>query len=83
VASHGILCGQELHETELASWTSSSSSRTRCYPGFSLTALQMPITVKALRPNPAGGPAESVTMQLTPRRNWGGRGLLGCHLLPL
>jgi 26S proteasome non-ATPase regulatory subunit 9 len=44
---------------------------------------QMPITVKALRPNPSGGPAETVQMQLTPRRNWGGRGLLGCHLLPL
>jgi 26S proteasome non-ATPase regulatory subunit 9 len=44
---------------------------------------QIPITVKALRPNTAGGPAETVQMQLTPRRNWGGRGLLGCHLLPL
>jgi 26S proteasome non-ATPase regulatory subunit 9 len=44
---------------------------------------QIPITVKALRPNPSGGPAETVEMQLTPRRNWGGRGLLGCHLLPM
>ncbi|EDU47641.1 DegQ, Trypsin-like serine protease, typically periplasmic, containing PDZ domain protein [Pyrenophora tritici-repentis] len=43
----------------------------------------IPITVKALRPNASGGPAESVQMQLTPRRNWGGRGLLGCHLLPM
>ncbi|EUC34562.1 hypothetical protein COCVIDRAFT_115199 [Bipolaris victoriae FI3] len=43
----------------------------------------VPITVKALRPNVSGGPAESVQMQLTPRRNWGGRGLLGCHLLPM
>ncbi|KAF1943574.1 hypothetical protein EJ02DRAFT_400316 [Clathrospora elynae] len=43
----------------------------------------IPITVKALRPNASGGPAETVQMQLTPRRNWGGRGLLGCHLLPL
>lgn len=44
---------------------------------------QMPLTVKVLRPNSTGGPAETVQMQLTPRRNWGGRGLLGCHLLPL
>lgn len=22
-------------------------------------------------------------LRLTPRRNWGGRGLLGCHLLPI
>lgn len=46
-------------------------------------SIQIPITVKALRPNPSGGPAETVQMQLTPRRNWGGRGLLGCHLLPM
>jgi len=43
----------------------------------------IPITVKALRPSSSGGPAETVQMQLTPRQNWGGRGLLGCHLLPL
>ncbi|KAF2853416.1 26S proteasome non-ATPase-like protein regulatory subunit 9 [Plenodomus tracheiphilus IPT5] len=43
----------------------------------------IPLTVKVLRPNASGGPAETVQMQLTPRRNWGGRGLLGCHLLPL
>ena len=24
-----------------------------------------------------------VTLRLTPRSGWGGRGLLGCHLLPL
>jgi 26S proteasome non-ATPase regulatory subunit 9 len=44
---------------------------------------QLPITVKALRPSDSGGPSEPVTMTLTPRRNWGGRGMLGCHLLPL
>ncbi|KAL6708805.1 putative 26S proteasome regulatory subunit [Coniothyrium glycines] len=43
----------------------------------------IPISVKALRPSRAGGPAETVEMQLIPRRNWGGRGLLGCHLLPM
>ncbi|KAL1611976.1 putative 26S proteasome regulatory subunit [Paraconiothyrium brasiliense] len=42
----------------------------------------LPITIKALRPSGAG-PAESIEMQLTPRRNWGGRGMLGCNLLPL
>ncbi|ORY15713.1 26S proteasome non-ATPase regulatory subunit 9 [Clohesyomyces aquaticus] len=43
----------------------------------------LPITVKVLRPSASGGPADSVQMQLTPTRNWGGRGLLGCHLVPL
>ncbi|KAF2435529.1 26S proteasome non-ATPase regulatory subunit 9 [Tothia fuscella] len=26
---------------------------------------------------------ETLSMALTPRRNWGGRGMLGCHLLPI
>ncbi|RIA85682.1 26S proteasome non-ATPase regulatory subunit 9 [Glomus cerebriforme] len=26
---------------------------------------------------------ENLVLQLTPRRGWGGRGLLGCHILPL
>ncbi|KAH7394497.1 hypothetical protein BKA66DRAFT_456548 [Pyrenochaeta sp. MPI-SDFR-AT-0127] len=43
----------------------------------------LPITIKLLRPSPDGGPAESVEVQLTPRRDWGGRGMLGCHLLPM
>ncbi|KAH7138422.1 26S proteasome non-ATPase regulatory subunit 9 [Dendryphion nanum] len=43
----------------------------------------LPITVKALRPSSSGGASEAVEVQLTPNRNWGGRGLLGCHLLPL
>ncbi|KAI0176193.1 hypothetical protein GGR52DRAFT_349601 [Hypoxylon sp. FL1284] len=32
-----------------------------------------------------GEPGRRVELQiaLTPRRNWGGRGLLGCHILPL
>ncbi|KAF2677027.1 26S proteasome non-ATPase regulatory subunit 9 [Lentithecium fluviatile CBS 122367] len=43
----------------------------------------LPITVKALRPSASGGPLEPVEMRLTPRQNWGGRGMLGCNLLPL
>lgn len=44
--------------------------------------LQLPVVVKALRPS-AAGPSETIEMRLTPRRNWGGRGMLGCNLLPL
>ena len=29
------------------------------------------------------GNTEDVQLQLTPRRDWGGRGMLGCHLLPI
>jgi 26S proteasome non-ATPase regulatory subunit 9 len=26
---------------------------------------------------------QELQLTLTPRRDWGGRGLLGCHILPL
>lgn len=55
----------------------------RCAALDAANRAQLPIIVKALRPSAAGGPAETVQVNLTPRRNWGGRGLLGCHLLPL
>ncbi|KAG9627713.1 putative 26S proteasome non-ATPase regulatory subunit 9, partial [Aureobasidium melanogenum] len=41
------------------------------------------ITVKVIRPAAAGAGEQRLEMQLTPRHNWGGRGMLGCHLLPL
>ncbi|KAL1303892.1 hypothetical protein AAFC00_000346 [Neodothiora populina] len=41
------------------------------------------ITIKVIRPAVVGGGDERLEMQLTPRHNWGGRGMLGCHLLPL
>lgn len=40
------------------------------------------ITVKVLRQGSSSSEPEALQFQLTPRRNWGGRGLLGCHLLP-
>lgn len=41
------------------------------------------ITVKVLRSAAVGSGSESIEVQLVPRHNWGGRGMLGCHLLPL
>ncbi|KAL2002803.1 hypothetical protein VTN02DRAFT_5905 [Thermoascus thermophilus] len=41
-----------------------------------------PVVVKAVRKNESGGTAE-LTLALVPRRNWGGRGMLGCHLVPV
>ncbi|KAK3393023.1 hypothetical protein B0H63DRAFT_7159 [Podospora didyma] len=40
------------------------------------------ILVKALRGSGSARPQE-LRLTLTPRRDWGGRGLLGCHILPL
>lgn len=44
--------------------------------------IQHTILVKVLRES-EGQASRSHELQLTPRRDWGGRGLLGCHLLPL
>jgi 26S proteasome non-ATPase regulatory subunit 9 len=41
------------------------------------------IMVKIIRPAVAGAGEQRLEVQLTPRHNWGGRGMLGCHLLPL
>ncbi|KAK5109353.1 hypothetical protein LTR62_007123 [Meristemomyces frigidus] len=41
------------------------------------------IMVRVLRESSPSTASSSVELQLTPRRNWGGRGLLGCHLVPL
>jgi len=44
--------------------------------------VQRPIAVIITR-EAASGTAERKQLVLTPRRDWGGRGMLGCHLLPL
>ncbi|KAF2458255.1 hypothetical protein BDY21DRAFT_341995 [Lineolata rhizophorae] len=41
------------------------------------------IRVVVERQQGSGGGSTQMELQLTPRRGWGGRGLLGCHLLPL
>ncbi|KAL2134897.1 hypothetical protein VTI74DRAFT_10532 [Chaetomium olivicolor] len=40
------------------------------------------ILVKVSRASGGARPQE-LRLTLTPRRNWGGRGMLGCHILPL
>ena len=42
---------------------------------------QRPITVKAVRSTSSS--SQPLELRLTPSRDWGGRGLLGCHLVPL
>ncbi|KAL2842854.1 hypothetical protein BJX68DRAFT_244464 [Aspergillus pseudodeflectus] len=41
------------------------------------------IIVKITRNEAASGNTVDRDLELVPRRDWGGRGLLGCHLLPL
>ena len=44
---------------------------------------QRDVLVKVSRPSNGGQQRQELQLTLTPRRNWGGRGLLGCHILPL
>lgn len=44
---------------------------------------QRGIVVKIQRSTTASANPERLQLQLIPRSDWGGRGLLGCHLLPL
>ncbi|KAL5040916.1 hypothetical protein BDW71DRAFT_192843 [Aspergillus fruticulosus] len=41
------------------------------------------ITVKISRGGATSNNSAHLDLELVPRRDWGGRGLLGCHLLPL
>ncbi|KAJ5730424.1 uncharacterized protein N7483_004932 [Penicillium malachiteum] len=42
-----------------------------------------PVLVRVSRKEEGGSQTTELDLQLTPQRNWGGRGLLGCHLVPL
>lgn len=46
---------------------------------------QRSVLVRVIREEPGTDAEEKkeLQLQLTPRRDWGGRGLLGCHLLPI
>ncbi|GAQ45302.1 putative 26S proteasome regulatory subunit [Aspergillus tubingensis] len=41
------------------------------------------VAVKVVRKDPSSSSSIDLSLQLVPRRDWGGRGLLGCHLVPL
>ncbi len=56
------------------------AQQSGCWPR--LTAPQQNVFVKVSRGS-AGSQAQELRLTLIPRRGWGGRGLLGCHILPL
>lgn len=41
------------------------------------------VPIKVLRAQEGTAASMSVELKLIPRHNWGGRGMLGCHLLPI
>jgi 26S proteasome non-ATPase regulatory subunit 9 len=44
--------------------------------------LQQNVLVKVSRPSDGSDRRQELQLTLTPRRDWGGRGMLGCHILP-
>lgn len=44
---------------------------------------QRDVLVKVLRTTAGTGQRHELNLTLKPRRDWGGRGLLGCHILPI
>ncbi|KAI8328499.1 hypothetical protein BC941DRAFT_406517 [Chlamydoabsidia padenii] len=62
---------------QFATITSENHQQLRALTGVVQTHLDRPLEIKVLR----GDRQETLT--LTPRNGWGGRGALGCHILPL
>lgn len=59
--------------------------RSLCVPWISRNAdspSQQTIIVKVLR-SAGSGQHQELQLSLRPRRDWGGRGLLGCHIIPI
>lgn len=52
------------------------------YVLFILTTQQSNVFIRVSRPTNVAH-REELRLTLTPRKDWGGRGMLGCHILPL
>ena len=57
-------------------------STTIYWDVFGTNTLQRNVLVKVSRPT-SRQRRQELQLTLTPRRDWGGRGLLGCHILPI
>ncbi|TVY30417.1 26S proteasome non-ATPase regulatory subunit [Lachnellula hyalina] len=86
--SAGLKAGDEIRNFGYVSHTNHDGLKRvgECVQGNEGASqnIQREILVKVSR-SPASGAAQRQELQLTltPRRDWGGRGLLGCHILPL
>lgn len=52
----------------------------QCF-GANVGVVQMHIIVKVVRTVGESHASQELQLSLVPRRDWGGRGMLGCHLL--
>lgn len=62
---------------QFGSVTSDNHQQLRALTNVVQTHLDQPLEIKVLRAN------QQLVLSLTPRNGWGGRGALGCHILPL
>lgn len=75
----GLKVGDQLRRFGGAIW--SNHERLRKLSEVVQQNLGRPIPVKVVRS--AGGQDQELELRLTPRQGWGGRGALGCHIVPI
>ncbi len=75
----GLKIGDQIRRFGTAIW--SNHERLRKVGETVQQNLGRPITVKVLRTS--GGTDQELDLRLTPRQGWGGRGTLGCHIVPI
>lgn len=75
----GLKVGDKIRRFGSANW--SNHERLRKVGEIVSQNLGRPVLVKVLRES--RGRAEELDLRLTPRQGWGGRGSLGCHILPI
>lgn len=75
----GLRAGDLIRRFGTAIW--SNHERLRKVGEVVQQNLGRPISVRVLRKN--GNENQELNLQLTPRQGWGGRGTLGCHIVPI
>ena len=75
----GLKPGDLIRRFGIANW--SNHERLRKVGEVVQQNLNRPIPVKVLRKSGSGD--QELELRLTPRQGWGGRGSLGCHILPI
>jgi 26S proteasome regulatory subunit N4 len=75
----GLKAGDQIRRFGTAIW--SNHERLRKVGDTVQQNLGRPIQVKVLRSS--GGTSQELELRVTPRQGWGGRGTLGCHIIPI
>lgn len=76
----GLHAGDEVRRFGSANWT--NHERLTQVAQVVQRSENREILVKVKR-KVRDGPAQELDLRLVPKRNWGGRGMLGCHLVPV